>query len=222
MEGDDDEPLTGRSSHEDKYDQMLSSKRKRDSDFSDPQRFGLQRRPPSVESLLCDRESMDVLPMHHAEPQRCVADLPSAASCVHSDQARGLPAHGTQSSALDPPTSSPKTENHVDLTNHTQAHLVKACKRLRLSTSGSKSALVARLKGAGQQLMLVCERLLLIGRRSANPSLFLKNCEKRERQTEQKMTPLVSAVTVPDTWGCYSRGLYSCAHFRSQRTTKQG
>jgi hypothetical protein len=22
-------------------------------------------------------------------------------------------------------------------------------------------------------------------------------------------------VTVPDTWGCYSRGLYSCAHFRS-------
>jgi hypothetical protein len=29
-------------------------------------------------------------------------------------------------------------------------------------------------------------------------------------------------VTVPDTWGCYSRGLYSCAHFRSQRTTKQG
>jgi hypothetical protein len=28
-------------------------------------------------------------------------------------------------------------------------------------------------------------------------------------------------VTVPDTWGCYSRGLNSCAHFRSQRTTKQ-
>jgi hypothetical protein len=29
-------------------------------------------------------------------------------------------------------------------------------------------------------------------------------------------------VTVPDNWGCYSRGRFSCAHFRSQRTTKQG
>jgi hypothetical protein len=37
----------------------------------------------------------------------------------------------------------------IDIAKHTQASLVKACKRHRLSTSGSKSALLSRLKGAG-------------------------------------------------------------------------
>jgi hypothetical protein len=86
MEGDDDETFTGRSSHEDNYDQMISSKRKRNSDFGDPQRLGLQRRRSSVESLLCDRESTDVLPMHYPEPQICDAYPPSAAPRIHSEQ----------------------------------------------------------------------------------------------------------------------------------------
>jgi hypothetical protein len=129
---------------------MLSSKHKRDSELSDPQRFGLQRRPPSVESLLCDRESVDVLPIHHPQPQRCIYYFRSAAFRVDSDQARGLPAHGAQSSALNPPTSSLKTENNVNLTNHIQAPLVPF-KRLRLFTSGSKSALVVSPKGAGHK-----------------------------------------------------------------------
>jgi hypothetical protein len=40
--------------------------------------------------------------------------------------------------------------------------------------------------------------------------------------TELQNVPQPEDVTVPDSRGCYSRGLYSCAHFRSQRTTKQG
>jgi hypothetical protein len=36
----------------------------------------------------------------------------------------------------------------IDIAKHTQASLVKACKRYRLSTSGAKSALLSRLTGA--------------------------------------------------------------------------
>jgi hypothetical protein len=50
--------------------------------------------------------------------------------------------------------------------------------------------------------------------------LLEKEIPVAEPDLEQKRDAL--HVTVPDTWGCYSRGLYSCAHFRSQRTTKQG
>jgi hypothetical protein len=37
----------------------------------------------------------------------------------------------------------------IDIAKHAQASLVKACKRHRLSTSGAKSALLSRFKGAG-------------------------------------------------------------------------
>jgi hypothetical protein len=37
----------------------------------------------------------------------------------------------------------------IDIAKHTQASLVKACKRHRLSTSGAKSALLSRLNGTG-------------------------------------------------------------------------
>jgi hypothetical protein len=56
-------------------------------------------------------------------------------------------------------------------------------------------------------------------------SILYETGNARIRNCESSLaTPLACAtsVTVPDTWGCYSRGLYSCAHFRSQRTTKQG
>jgi hypothetical protein len=50
-----------------------------------------------------------------------------------------------------PFTVSPADEQNagIDIANHTQTSLVKACKRHRLSTSGAKSALLSRLKGAG-------------------------------------------------------------------------
>jgi hypothetical protein len=49
-----------------------------------------------------------------------------------------------------PVTVSPADEQNagIDIAKHTQASLVKACKRHRLSTTGAKSALLSLLKGA--------------------------------------------------------------------------
>lgn len=56
-------------------------------------------------------------------------------------------------------------------------------------------------------------------------SILYETGNARIRNGESSLaTPLACAtsVTVTDTWGRYSRGRFSCAHFCSLRTTEQG
>jgi hypothetical protein len=100
----------------------------------------------------------EVQPAHRTRPaKRPLSSIQAVDFCAADDDAGG---EATFSGPVTVPPADAENAA-IDIAKHNQTNLLKACKRHPLSTSGAKSALMSRLKGAG--LMQRYERHLTIG-----------------------------------------------------------